>query len=281
MVGGMSDPHDLSPMPSAAPAEPMPSDAAPAPDSWEGRQLQARAGPYWREQAAHDARGGRPAGPAERDAQRQAVSTAPGAGDDPELEVGGFKVRESELRDYMARKAEIASGRAQVPASPDGYRPDLPGDFKPADGFEVTIDETDPSFVAARALAFKSGMSQRAFSELLAIHATSQLREQTEIAAARDAELAKLGTTAPLRIDAMNRWLDARGASALKGSVWTAEQVEAIEHLIQAFQTQGASSAPANHGEQPPGDGRIPGYDKMTFEQRMAAIDSLRRGRPQ
>ena len=90
------------------------------------------------------------------------------------------------------------------------------------------------------------------------------------------AELAKLGSNGPARVDAVQRWMDASGLSVWKGGMVTAAQVEQMErHMAQgaARFSQSPSAAPAG--------ARIPNFEKLSFEQKRHAQDQLasRRGR--
>ena len=89
---------------------------------------------------------------------------------------------------------------------------------------------------------------------------------------ARTTEVAKLGPTGPTRVDNVTRYLDAAGLGTLKSGVITADHVIAWEKHITQQTTRGDA--------RPPDSGGIPGYDKMSFEQRRLAQDQLaaRRG---
>jgi len=90
------------------------------------------------------------------------------------------------------------------------------------------------------------------------------------------AELAKLGTTGPARVDAVQRWMDASGLSVWKGGMVTAAQVEQMErHMAQG----GGATAPATRFSQShtaaPAGARIPNFEKLSFEQKRYAQDQL------
>jgi hypothetical protein len=91
------------------------------------------------------------------------------------------------------------------------------------------------------------------------------------------AELAKLGSNGPARVNAVERWLDATGHGALKSSMETAAQVEAMERHMA---TQGAARFSQSHTAAPAG-ARIPNFGKLSFEQKRHAQDQIaaRRGR--
>jgi hypothetical protein len=90
------------------------------------------------------------------------------------------------------------------------------------------------------------------------------------------AELAKLGSNGPARVDAVQRWMDAIGLSVWKGGMVTAAQVEQMERHM----AQGVARSSQQH-RVAPDDARIPNFDKLSFEQKRFAQDQLtaRRGR--
>lgn len=177
------------------------------------------------------------------------------------------------VSDLAARDAENESRRLTLPQNPDGYKADLPADFRPPEGLEVTLDQADPLVGQARTWAHKHGLTQSAFTEAMGLIAGIRVGEQQEFQTARAAELAKLGANATPRVDAANRWLDAMGAAELKPLMWTAAGYEAVESLMKAFQSQGARTAPANKGEQPTQEINLEG---KTFAQKYAEIERHR-----
>ncbi len=101
------------------------------------------------------------------------------------------------------------------------------------------------------------------------------------IAAARAAEVAKLGSAGPARIDNLMRVMDGNGLGVVKSSLVTAKQVEALEAFFARLETQGVGSFSQRHRVSPADDTKIAGYDSMSFEQRRLAQDQIaaRRGR--
>jgi hypothetical protein len=166
-----------------------------------------------------------------------------------------------------------------LPQKPDDYKLDLPADFKPPEGIDYKLDTANPALANLRAVAHKHGISQDAVSELLGVYAGNEVGTQQAIATARAAEIAKLGTTAPARVDAVVNWLvgmdgsaDKGDAKALAGMLVTARHVEAFERIMTRVSSQGAASFSQSHRTAPEANG-IPGYEKMSFEQRRQAQD--------
>ena len=113
---------------------------------------------------------------------------------------------------------------------------------------------------------------------MIGVYAGNEVGTQQGIATARAAEIAKLGTTAPARVDSVINWLtgmdasaDKGDAKALAGMLVTARHVEAFERIITKLTTQGTAGFSQSHRAAP--ETGIPGYEKMSFEQRRAAQD--------
>jgi hypothetical protein len=143
-----------------------------------------------------------------------------------------------------------------------------------------------------RGWAHAHQIPQSAFSDLLGVYAGKVAGELALGKLAHEAEVAKLGAAGPGRIDALATYLrgqlgdlgraltGVRGADGLVrgGVLWTAEIVGAFEALMNKQRTQGAASYTGNGRDNGAQDGKIAGYEKMTFEQRRHAQEQ-RRGR--
>jgi hypothetical protein len=190
---------------------------------------------------------------------------------------GDIELTGQEIKDLIARKAAEDSRKATVPATPAEYRLDLPTDFVMPQGAEFKWQTADPVMGPllreAQALAHAQAMDQPTFSKWLSLYAASQIQEQATINRVRDAEVAKLGTSAPIRVDAVTQW--ARGmvgdrlAKPLAGMMVTAAHVEAFEALMQRFVNQGGGSYSGAKRE-PNQPQTLPQseIDKMSYAQR-------------
>jgi hypothetical protein len=177
-------------------------------------------------------------------------------------------------------KASEDSRRLSLPQKAEDYKLELPSDFKAPEGIEYKLDAANPALANLRAVAHKHGITQDAVKELLGVYAGNEVGTQQAIATAKAAEIAKLGTTAPARVDAVVNWLtgmdgsaDKGDAKALAGMLVTARHVEAFERIMNKFSSQGTASFSQSHRTAPETNG-IPGYEKMTFEQRRQAQDN-------
>jgi hypothetical protein len=175
--------------------------------------------------------------------------------------------------------AQDRARKASLPASADHYEVRLPEDFQASGGVEIKIDKANPAWKDAAAWAHANGLSQDQFSQMAAMYAGHQAKEAAAFKAAYNAEVAKLGTNASARIDAVAKWWGAMTGddSAVLGSILrmapTAGTVASLERLMTKFSNQGA--APFHQGGREGGgpSDRIDGWEKMSYEQRRFAQD--------
>ena len=199
---------------------------------------------------------------------------------------GAIKVDPAALAKDLKERDELKTFKAaedvrrgSLPQKADDYKVELPPDFKPPAGVEFKLDATDPAFGQLRAVAHKHGLTQSAVNELIGVYAGKEVGIQAEIDAARSDEIARLGSSAPARVDAVTNWLsgmdssaDKGDAKALAGMLVTARHVEAFERIINRLTTQGTAPFSTQH-RVPPDDNKIPNYENMSFEQRRFAQD--------
>jgi hypothetical protein len=248
---------------SAPPASPAPSAAAPGPSQSPPAQQP-------QQQPLDRTRGHSPA----RD-QREAAGTAPGAAT---IKLGDRSWTEAEVTEALAAKAEADSRRLSLPSMPEGYKAELPGDFKVPEGMKFEFRGDDPLMAQARAFAHEAGLSQDAFSKLLSLHAASQVEAAQTLQHAKAAEIAKLGVNGPARITAVTNWLKAVGGPDANVLVRVLDYaphsstVQAFERMMQKFSSQGSAGFSQQHRSQPE-SGKIPGFENMSFEQRRLAQD--------
>ena len=175
----------------------------------------------------------------------------------------------------MTWKAAEDVRKGALPQTPDAYKAELPADFKAPAGVDFKLDTANPALGQLKAVAHKHGLTQEAVNELIGVYAGNEVGTEARIAAGRAAEVAKLGTAGPARVDNVVRFLDASGLGALKSSLITAAQVEAWEAHITKLTSQGGASFTQSHRVPPEGADKIPGYDKMSFDQKRFAQDQL------
>jgi hypothetical protein len=198
--------------------------------------------------------------------------------DGTKFKVGKFEVSEGDLAAMMDRQAQEDLRAATRPASPEAYEAKLPADLKLPGGQSFTFNQNDPSLVAARNLAHSKGWSQQDFSEALGIFASHIAGEQAALAERSAAEVAKAGVNAPQRVDAVTRWITAEvgeaDAKPIRATIVTDAHLRFYERLMNKITSQGAASFSQSH-RVPPETAGIPGFDKMSFEQKRQAQDTL------
>jgi hypothetical protein len=208
-------------------------------------------------------------------AQVDPEAPQPGA---EKVKIGKFEVSEAELASMMDRQAQDDLRRATVPPSPDKYLAQLPEGLALPGGQTYKFDESDPSLVAARNLAHSKGWSQQDFSEALGIFASHIAGQEAALAERSRAEIAKAGTNAPQRVDAISKWIRAEVGDAdarpILSTLVTDSHLRFYERLQQRITSQGSASFSQSH-RVPPDSKSIPGYDGMSFEQRRFAQDQL------
>jgi hypothetical protein len=192
------------------------------------------------------------------------------------LKVGKYEVSEAELASMMDRQAQDDLKKLTLPASPDQYKAELPADLKLPGGVEYKFDQSNPSLVAARNWAHAKGLSQDEFSQVLGIYASHEAQQNAVLAERSRAEIAKAGVNAPQRVDAVTKWIIGEMGEAdsmpIRATIVTDAHLRFYERIMQKISSQGTASFSQSHRAAPETN-PIPGFDKMTFEQRREAQD--------
>jgi hypothetical protein len=176
------------------------------------------------------------------------------------------------VKDLTAFQAAEQSRKLAIPQKPEDYKLALPKTWQPPEGVEYKLDEKDPRWERARAWAHKYGIPQEAFEEGIEMLASTEVASATEISKARNNQINALGVNGTARVSAALTWLDAKGYGAMKGMVVTKDIVEAVE-LMMRRDLGGHFSQ--SHRVAAVENGKIDGYEKMTFEQRRATQDAM------
>lgn len=105
-------------------------------------------------------------------------------------------------------------------------------------------------------------------------------REAAALKAAYAAQVAELGPTGTEQVDSVVQWLNAYGGpdAAPLANMFkiapVASTIRAMQRIMQRVSSQGVTPfSQAHRADAPQG---IPGYDKMTFEQRRHAQEQRR-----
>jgi len=200
----------------------------------------------------------------------------PAAGE--KVKVGDMEVSQAELQEFFKSKGERELKAATLPASPADYKTELPADFKAPEGVSIKFDEADPLLIDGRNWAHSQGFDQSQWSQMLALYAGAKAKEAALLNTATAAEVAKLGVNGTQRVTALEQWLRGmvgdRLAGPLRSMMVTSGIVEGLETLQRKFSSQGAATFSQAH-RTTPDDNKIPGYDKMSFEQKREVQDRI------
>jgi hypothetical protein len=124
-------------------------------------------------------------------------------------------------------------------------------------------------------MAHEAGMSQENFSRMLGLYAGAQVSTEQHINAARNAEIAKLGATGPVRIDALSTFFKAylgeTEGRQLMARMFTAADVQIAERLVSKITAQGGASFRGSGREPPEPQGKVSDdvFAKMTAGERL------------
>jgi len=178
----------------------------------------------------------------------------------------------------MDRQAQDDLRKATLPTTPQDYKLALPENLKLPGDQRFTFDEAGnkATFDAARAWAHSRGLSQTDFSEMMGLYASHQAGVDAALAARSAAEVAKVGINAPQRVDAVGKWITGMvgeaDAKPIRATLVTDSHLRFYEKIMTQLSSQGGASFSQSH-RVPPDTSGIPGYDKMSFEQRRLAQD--------
>ena len=154
-----------------------------------------------------------------RDARETAL-----AGGERRITLGGVERPEQEVLDIMADHAEQQIVKAGLPSDPSGYEIRLSENFKAPEGLQFEINAEDPALAEARKAAHEMGLDQAGFSRLLGIYASTRVGELAQTNAARQDQMAALGSAADARIDQVATWLKAKVGDKANIAIATLKQ---------------------------------------------------------
>jgi hypothetical protein len=194
-----------------------------------------------------------------------------------------MELSEADIQQIMTESAAREARKAAVPATAAEYSLDLPSDFQMPEGqlFKWATDHPvqGPLIGMAKEFAFANGLDQAAFSKMMGLYAASQVHEAQLISKAAAAEVAKLRTNAPARVDSVIRFIrgtvgDDKLAKSITQQLLTADQITGWEKIIAKTTTQGHASF-TQHGREPsiPGNGPLSSmsdeqYNSMSASER-------------
>ena len=184
-------------------------------------------------------------------------------------------------------KSEQDVRKSGLPSSPEAFEAKLSPSFQPpVNGVTFEFDANSPALANVRKVALKHALSQEAFSDLLDVYAAEKIGEQAGTVRAREANLQQLGAAGPQRISAISTWLksiagkDGADVATFIQNYPAAPIVRAMETVIRRFSSQGGADFSQSHRDQAEDQGKIAGYENMSFVQRRIAQMSQTLNRP-
>lgn len=185
----------------------------------------------------------------------------------------GETVKGAELRktfDELSSFKATQDIRAEtVPKSAREYEYTLPENFQLPEGAQWQWDEKSPYLQQAREIAHKQGRTQEEFSELLGVYAAAKMHEAQEFDKLREEQIKQLGATGPARVEAIQTFLKAQGATDIAVQWWTAKGIQQFEKLITRFSSQGAGTFSQQHRDNETKRTLTDDeYNKMSFAQK-------------
>lgn len=174
----------------------------------------------------------------------------------------------AEYDSLKALKAEIDAKSAAVPKDAAEYKLDLPKDFKAPDGLK--LNDKDPLVVVAREFAKDAGATQEQFSALVGKFVQQRIDQAAAMQAEMVQERAKLGADADIRIKAAGQALEARVGKDLVPYLTGEKKGAGLIIALEKLMNNGAAFTQTQPGSQE--QGKIAGFEKMSFGERMSAI---------
>jgi hypothetical protein len=196
---------------------------------------------------------------------------------DPEkgVKLDELGARAKQLFDADAERQRIAEERkANTPEKPEDYTFEAPADLKLPEGFE--IDGENPLWGVLQARAHKLGMTKDEYGEIakdfVSAMAADHKRAMDGVKAAQTELFKQLGTNGPSRVEAVKKWMNSafgeQVGKQLQNTLFTPDIVKAFEHIQRHVSGDGATNF--NGSGRDGGNGKIEGWEKMSFEQKWA-----------
>jgi hypothetical protein len=154
-----------------------------------------------------------------------------------------------------------------------------------APGCRARRRRSQKALLARRRPRISNSVSRRISNRRRGSVASLRVGEAHQMNVLMKAEVAKLGAAGTQRVDAVVRWMTGTMGTAAADmarvlqAVPMASTIVAFENLIQRLTNQDSVAYSPTGRRVEGGDGRISGYDNMTFAQKRAAQDDQRRQR--
>jgi hypothetical protein len=226
---------------------------------------------------------GKPAG--DQAAPGETPATAPAETAPESRDADPRKWTDAEVAAWQAREAAEQSKKLALPQMPESYKAELPLSFKPPAAFsDYKVDSSHPLFFQAQQFAHKNGLTQEAFSEMLALAAGREIGTAEMLRQARAAEIAKLGATGTARVSAIENFLISKvGAETYKKVaplLATEAAVRVYEKWMEESLGNGGGRFSGNRGaENRTATVDDATYNKMSYSEKKAYAERMSGGR--
>lgn len=174
-------------------------------------------------------------------------------------------IKHKEFGDHFAqlatRDAAEQVRRNALPQKAEDIKLDLPKDFKLPQGIEFKFQQDAPELSKFKDIALKRGLDQDTISDLIGVYAETQVASQSTLAAAKQAQVEKLGANGPARITALQNFfaglIGEQDAKHIGSMLVTADIVQAAERMVAKFSSQGGARFSQAHRDAPDQPGRV------------------------
>jgi hypothetical protein len=187
-------------------------------------------------------------------------------------------LREDALTTRLAERDQLAAELEKF-KPPEAYKPELPDDVLKALPKDREIKADDPIWQQFSEAAKAAGLTQEQFKNLAGFKVKLDLaaEQANKEAVARHQESIHkaLGERGPEQVEAVKTWMKGFFGPELgeqfQHALFTADMVKGFAKIQQLLTSQGVTSFSQTGREGAPDRDKIPGYENMTFEQRMHA----------
>lgn len=156
-----------------------------------------------------------------------------GEGDAPEwFKANKYKSVADQAKAYTEAEKQLGAFKG----APEEYTLDLPEGIEAPEGVDVKVDPEDPLAQEFSKWAKENNVSQEAFTEILGMYISQQVRDYQAASQTTQAEMERLGDNANKRLDDIAKWgranMDDETFDKFRSSLVSADAVEMAEFFI-------------------------------------------------
>ena len=185
-------------------------------------------------------------------------------------------------QEMATRDAAAQERQAKVPAAATDYQAVVPEDLQLPEGMSremVKIDTENPLFKKVQDMAFRAGMSQDDFNEMMGAYVQDKLSsagagseaQKAQMDAYLGDQMKALGPNANTRIAAARKTVEGLkfGKAISEALDFSADQILGLEEIASLITNQGAAAVTPQPNAAQSDPKRIEGYDNMSFEEKV------------